>query len=271
MMMKRNIAIIMIMILFFIGGFFLPPLRAETRILVAGIRRQVERRRSIRLETVQEIFKKADHYYDTRDNPGHAEQAILLYKKIIEIDRNNHEACWKLARSYKWQGDMATTVPERLAAYKNAKKFAQSSVTLKPESVKGHLMLGISYGLIGGTVGGVKSIHLISLVKEEMNIVLAKEPGNEIAHLVYGVLYRVLPRFLGGSKHESVQSLQKAIQINPHRTTHYLELAKSYIEKGEKESAKKTLLGLLQIRKPTDLVQAKSDREDAVLLMEEIS
>jgi len=223
-----------------------------------------------REKSIEDLIVEGDTYYDTREDAGHADQAIRLYRQVIAQDPENHEAFWRLARSYKWKGDVARSIQERVEAYQSAERCAKKSVALKPEAVNGHLMLGISYGLVGATEGGFKAARLISLLKKEMNIVLEKDPKNEIAHLVYGVLYRVLPGILGGSNNKSIKSLKKAIQSNPHRTTHYLELAKSYLEKGKKSAAKKSLRGLLAIDRPTDRVQARSDRNDANALLKEI-
>lgn len=219
---------------------------------------------------VDKLTMKGDDYYDTRDDAGHADEAIRLYKKVLKVDPKSHGAFWRLARSYKWKGDMATSIQERVAAYRAAERYAKKAVALNPEAVNGHLMLGISYGLVGATEGGIKAVRLLPLLKQEMNIVLEKDPKNEIAHLVYGVLYRVLPGFLGGSSSKSIKALKKAIKANPYRTTHYLELAKSYLKKGKKKAAKKSLQELLAIVNPTDFVQARSDRKDANELLEKL-
>lgn len=61
---------------------------------------------------LDKIAMEGEYLYDTRDETDHADRAIRLYKKIIEVDPTNHEALWKLSRSYNWRGDMATS-PEK--------------------------------------------------------------------------------------------------------------------------------------------------------------
>jgi len=247
------------------------PLFAESDpVLIASLKRFRQASEQAQ-ESAASLIEEGDFYYDTRGDAGHAEQAIRLYKAALKRDPKNHEALWRLARSYKWQGDMARSMPERIKAYRASQLCAKKSVALRPEALNGHLMLGIAHGLVGATEGGLKAARLLSLVKQEMDIVLKKDPENEIAHLVYGVMYRVLPGILGGSNSKSIRALKKAIQSNPHRTTHYLELAKSYLEKGKKKAARKSLLGLLAITQPSDRVQAKSDRKDASALLKKLS
>ena len=209
------------------------------------------------------LIQKGDAYYATRDKPGHADAAVRMYQAALRIDPARDEAFWKLARSYKWGGDMAVTMQARKAAYRAAEECAKQAVALNPEGVNGHLMLGVAYGMVGGTEGGLKAMQRLPLIKKEIDFVLAKDPGNEIAHLVKGVMYRVLPGFLGGSSRKSIEALKAAIRANPRRTTHYLELAKSYLKRGRREAAKRSLRGLLAITDPADPVQSKSDRKDA--------
>lgn len=222
-------------------------------------------------EMVEKISRQGDYLYDTRDMADHAERAIIFYKKIIEIDPGNHEIHWRLSRSYKWRGDRTASPKEKLAAYKAAVHCAKKAIALDPEGVNGHLMLGISYGLIGQTQGLWASLGVVSPIKKEMQIVLAKEPQNEIAHLILGVLYQKLPILFGGSLQKSVKALNQSVQANPHRTTPYLELARSYLEKGEREAARRSLERLFAITRPTDRVQSNKDRIAAGALLASLS
>lgn len=217
------------------------------------------------------LLAEGDRLYDTRDEPGHAEEAIADYKKMVEADPKNEEALWRLSRSLKWKGDIAGDHDEKLAAYKEAERWAEKAVEADPGAVGGHLMLGIAYGRIGETQGVMKSLSLISPIKKEMNLVLAKDPRNDVAHHVLGVLYRKVPGLFGGSIKKSIEELKMAIDANPSSAIHHLELAKSYLEKDQNEEARRELQTLLAITTPSDRVQAKRDRAEAEKLLSELS
>lgn len=217
------------------------------------------------------LLAEGDRFYDTRDESNHGEAAIGAYKKIIEANPKSEAALWRLSRSLKWKGDLAERADDKLALYKEGEGWAKKAIDADPGAVGGHLMLGIAYGRIGETQGVMKSLSLISPIKNEMNQVLAKEPKNDVAHHVLGVLYRKVPGLMGGSIKKSIQEFQTAIEANPSSTIHHLELAKSYEEKGKEEDARKELQTLLAIKAPSDPVQAKVDRVEAEEMLAALS
>lgn len=216
------------------------------------------------------LLADGDRLFETRDETDHAEKALAVYKKLAELNPKNEAALWRLSRSYRWRGDVASSSDEKLAAYKESERWAERAVETSPESVGGHLMLGIAYGRIGETQGVLKSLSLVSPIKKEMNLVLSRDPENDTAHHVLGVLYRKVPGLMGGSMKKSIESLETAVRLNPLSTTHHLELAKSYQEKGNTDQAKGSLQRLLAISNPSDRVQSKKDRAEAEKLLAEL-
>ncbi len=213
------------------------------------------------------LLGEGDQLFDTRDEGDHAEKALAAYKKGVELNPKNEAALWRLSRSYRWRGDVAASSDDKLAAYKESEKWAEKAIEASPESVGGHLMLGIAYGRIGETKGVMKSLSLVSPIKKEMNLVLSRDPENDTAHHVLGVLYRKVPGLMGGSMKKSIESLETAIRLNPLNTTHHLELARSYQEKGKTDQARGSLKRLLAISNPSDRVQSKQDRAEAEKLL----
>lgn len=219
---------------------------------------------------VVSLLAEADRMYETRDEPGHSDRAIDLYKRVLEIDPKNEAALWRLSRSFRWKGDAAASDEEKLSQYKDGERWAKRAIEANPQSIGGHLMLGIAYGRIGETQGVMKSLSLISPIKKEMNAVLERDPSNDVAHHVLGVLYRKVPGLMGGSIKKSIEMLQEAVRLNPAGTTSYLDLAVSYLENGKKEEARASLEKLLVIDRPSDRVQSKKDRAEAEKLLADL-
>lgn len=217
------------------------------------------------------LLADGDRLFETRDEGDHADKAMALYKKLAESDPKNEAALWRLSRSYRWRGDLARSSDEKLAAYRESQRWAEKAIEADPESVGGHLMLGIAYGRIGETQGVMKSLSLISPIKSEMNRVLSRDPQNDTAHHVLGVLYRKVPGLMGGSTKKSIELLETAVHLNPASTSHLLELAQSYIEKGNEDRARDSLKTLLAISNPADRVQSKLDRAEAEKLLADLS
>jgi len=218
-------------------------------------------------ECVSSTLAEAETLYRTRDIADHNKRAIALYDKILLIDPRHSEALWKLSRSYHWEGDRAETVDPKGANYERAAALARAAIAADPEGLGGHLMLGIAYGRIGEIKGVLKSLLLVSKIKAEIQIVLEKEPQNDVAHHVLGVLYLKLPTLLGGSIEKSIAFLEQAVRENPLRTQHYLALAQSTLAEGNKEKAIGLLEKLLSISNAQDPAQAKYDRKAAKALL----
>lgn len=218
-------------------------------------------------QDVSALLQKAEQFYQEREAPEQAERAIETYYLILEIDPLQTEALWKLSRSLQWKGDRSQTKTEKMQAYKAAEQHAKAAVSLDAESVGAQLMLGIAYARIAETQGPIKSITLERRIKNAMNTVLKQDPANDIAHHVWGVLYRKLPGIMGGSIHLSIAHLKKAIHHKPRRTRHYLELARSLYEDGKKDVALVMLNKLLKIKNPENPPQSVYDRQEAEVFL----
>ncbi len=214
-------------------------------------------------QDVATLLQEAEQFYQEREAPEQAERAIEIYHLILELDPLQTEALWKLSRSLHWKGDRSQSKAKKLKAYKEAERHAKAAVLLDAESVGAQLMLGISYAQVAETQGPLKSIALVTRIKKAMDAVLREEPENDVAHHVWGVLYRKLPGLMGGSIKLSIAHLKKAIHENPRRTRHYLELARSLYEEGKKGEALVNLKKLLKIKNPENPPQSFYDRQEA--------
>lgn len=74
-------------------------------------------------------------------------------KKFWKSIRRTKLALWKLSQSFRWQGDIASSSEEKLGRYKEGERWAKRAIEVNPQSIGGHLMLGIAYGRIGETQG----------------------------------------------------------------------------------------------------------------------
>lgn len=218
-----------------------------------------------------DLHKEAEQIYATRNRAGNADKAIALYEKILKNNPEDDPALWKLSRSYRWRGDQLTPKKERLIAYKVAEDYANQAITINPKSIGGHLMLGIAYGRKGEIQGVLKSVFLISPIKKEMASVLALDPDNDVARHVLAVLFRKVPGWMGGSVEKSIALLKEAIQINPNRTMHHLELGQSYLENKQYPEAIEALKRMFKIKAPTDKVRATTDEMIADALLRRLT
>jgi tetratricopeptide (TPR) repeat protein len=217
---------------------------------------------------------EADLLFLTRGDDDHlARCAQLLESLRVTHPEAQDEILWRLSRLEKWVGDeleKTGTADQQLVHYKRAEALAKEAVKVNDKCAECHFWLGVAYGKIGQTRGVLQSLFLVSPIEQEMRIVLSLNPQHSGAHHVLGVVYRLIPGFIGGSLNKSIAELVLAIQLNRASTAHYLELARSYAAAGMKEKGLAVLDELDRVTGPYDPTQAKVDHRHAVELRQEL-
>jgi tetratricopeptide (TPR) repeat protein len=200
-------------------------------------------------QDVQPLMSKGDSSYHAYNN----EAALEYYTKVLEIDENNYDASWKLARAYVDVGETKQDKKERKAFYKKGEEFARKAVEIDSNGAKGHLFLSVAIGRVALDAGKKEQVRLSKEVKSEVDKALALDPNDDIAWHVLGRWHRKMATlswiqrnfaniFLGGvpkeaSVEKSSECFQKAIEISPNHINHYLELGLTYEELKEREKA----------------------------------
>jgi tetratricopeptide (TPR) repeat protein len=215
---------------------------------------------------------EADLLYLTRGDDDHlASSARLLESLRAAHPEAQDEILWRLSRQEKWVGDLTKTSDDKLAHYEKAEALAKEAVKANEQCVECHFWLGVAYGKIGQTRGVLQSLFLVSPIEREMQIVLSLNPQHSGAHHVLGVVYRLIPGFIGGSLDKSIAELSLAVQLNRASTVHYVELARSYAAAGMKDKEVEVLDELDHVTSPFDPTQAKVDRRHAAELRQQLA
>jgi len=202
---------------------------------------------------------KADALWSQRADLQKLKEAMALYEEILGKDPTNVESLWKLARAYWWLGTHSPEA-EKEAILEKGIDYGKRAVSLKDDCAPCHYWLGVNYGVYGEKKGVLKSLSLVDLIKEEMNKVIALDPGfmNGGAYRILGRMAHKLPWFAGGSNKDSVEYLKKALEYGPNSFLTRVFLAETYLAMGEKELARKELEWCLSAPEPKD----PGDRED---------
>jgi len=210
-------------------------------------------------QETQELMAKADALWPHRADLQKLKEAMAIYEEILGKDPTNVEALWKLARACWWLGTHSPEA-EREAIFEKGIEYGKRAVSLKDDCAPCHYWLGVNYGVYGEKKGVLKSLSLVDLIKDEMNKVIALDPGfmNGGAYRILGRMAHKLPWFAGGSNKESVEYLKKALEYGPNSFLTRIFLAETYLAMGEKELAKKELEWCLNAPEPKD----PGDRED---------
>jgi tetratricopeptide (TPR) repeat protein len=228
--------------------------------------------------TVNRHIRRGDELYKQFKH----KESLTEYLGADEIDPNNYEVKWRIARAYTRIGKNAPK-KEKEANYKKAMGFANQAVAIDSTGVEGHFRLAVAKGRLALFKGGKEKIRLSKDVKAEIDIVKQLDPNYHLAYHVIGLWHRgianlswVLKAFAkviyGGvpeaSNQEAVANLRKAVELRPDYVQHHVELGKTYVEVKDYEKARK------EFEKALELPSVEEDddeaKEEAKELLEDI-
>jgi tetratricopeptide (TPR) repeat protein len=211
-------------------------------------------------------------YLSYYEDFGNLDRAIDNLNKILEQNPKDVEAMTLLSRVWLTYGDVAAKDKnEKLRAYENGRDIAKKAMELSPKNPDAHFWYTANMGRWGQTRGVLKSLFLVSQVKEQLNLILALDPNYVPALEVYGVLYYELPGFLGGNLEMSEKYIRQAIKLDPHLTVARVDLARVLIKRKKYEEARGGLNGVLEEKEPKLYADwYVKDKKDAAELMADI-
>ena len=213
-------------------------------------------------QTAADNIRQGDEYYAQFDDA----KALDEYALAVKAEPGNYEALWKLSRAYLDVGDRIDTKEKDAAdrqtkMYLESEAYARQAVKANPEDTWGHFFLSAALGKHALLLGKKQQIAMSKEIRTEIEKAIALDPKNDLAYHALGrwerrmaeiggakrffgsIIYGSIPK---GSFDEAVKDFQKAIELNPNYTNHYLELGRSYL------SLKKYDLGAQEFQKTLD-------------------
>lgn len=183
------------------------------------------------------------------------EEALTHYRAAIALDSSNYEALWKASRDAV---DLAEFLPDkdkRTALFAEAEHFATRAVEVNPGDAEGHFHVARALGRVALTLGKKERVKYAKQVRDHALEALkidSLHPGalhvmgrwNAEVMRLSGLSRFFATNFLGGdifsqaSWNEAIRYLQKAVEVDPHRLTHHLDLAEIYADNKQKDKAR---------------------------------
>jgi tetratricopeptide (TPR) repeat protein len=132
--------------------------------------------------------------------------------------------------------------------------YSRRAAALAPEDAEAQLSVGISYGKMLPYLDTKEQIEASRQIKSSVDKAIALDPRNDLAWHVLGRWHRTLAdvntvkRRLASliygklpetTTEEAVKCFEKAIEINPDRLIHYVELGRAYAQMGKNAEARR--------------------------------
>jgi len=196
---------------------------------------------------------------------------VAHYEAALATDSTDYEANWRAAMALL---DLGQQIPdslpsaERDSLYARAERLARRAVATDSTGADAHFAVAAAVGLASLTKGKKERIRRAQVVRDEALRALELNPRHDGAYHILGRwnaeimrlsgLSRFFARsFLGAgvfkqaSWEEAIANLQRAVQLDPGRIYHRLELAEVYADRKQWDDARAEL----------DRVQTLPDRE----------
>jgi tetratricopeptide (TPR) repeat protein len=189
-----------------------------------------------------------------RDRDANPASALAHYQAALRADSNNYDALSRGAYAAVEAGKAAGNT----ALFTTAEQMARRAVQLRPTDAEGHFALAAAIGRRAQTMGSRDRVRFAGDVRTHALDALKYNPRHAGAMHVMGMWNAEVMRlngmsrfmaknFLGGRVFDSAnwndaqRYLEQAVQIEPNRLTHRVDLASVYLDRGDKAKAKEQL------------------------------
>jgi tetratricopeptide (TPR) repeat protein len=200
-------------------------------------------------ESADDLIAKGDTYYLKLQ----AAEALRYYLPAEKLEPNNVHLLVRISREYRHLMSDATQSEQKLNLGSTAVEYAKRAATLEPNDPEAQLAVAISYGKLEPLEGNREKFEGSRIIKIAADKVIKLDPSSDLGWHVLGrwhmaladvnsferalaqVAYGKLPE---STYEEAARCFEKAIELNPNRLMHYIELGRAYAHMGRTDEAR---------------------------------
>lgn len=202
-------------------------------------------------ESADELVSKAKVF----DRKFQAGEALPLYLEAEKLEPKNCDIQVRIARQYRHLMNSASAKKEKLRLGHLALEYSDRAAAMDKGDAEAQLAPAITLGKMMLYMPTKEQVTASRRIKESVDKALALDPKNDNAWHILGRWHRTLAdvstmkRYLAGmlfmgqlppgSNQEAERAMKKAIELNPNRPMHYIELGRIYAQMGRKDDARK--------------------------------
>jgi len=193
-------------------------------------------------------LKEMDREYENSKSVEQLRDLESRVQTALQGSAPSDELTWRLARVHYALGKLLQGEAKE-QHFLRCQELTRQSLQTNKNSAPSHFFNGLCMGKLGEIQGIWASLKQIDPMEKAMHAVIQVDPAFEHGgpHRFLGRLYYELPSILGGSLDKSIEHLEKAVQYAPDYEENHLFLAEAYLSRGDAQTARKTLLDLLNI------------------------
>ncbi|KAK9814776.1 hypothetical protein WJX72_011282 [[Myrmecia] bisecta] len=218
--------------------------------------------------------------------------AVKVYEELNALVPNNSQYLSMLSKTWsdtcyldelKEKKEQLSSDQKREANIRAA-ELARQAMEADPRDSLPHVACCISLGRLAIFSDNKTKVKLASEARQEAVTALEKDPTSDLAHHLMGrwhwemaqlnVVVRALVRMMygtalsPGTHAEALASYQRAVELNPNRLVHHVELGRCHAKLGNKEEARRELeLALLL---DVEDINSRLQKDDAELILKDL-
>jgi tetratricopeptide (TPR) repeat protein len=210
-------------------------------------------------DPADELIAKGDSYYVRLQ----AADALKYYLPAEKLEPTNVRLLVRISREYRHLMSDATQSQEKVSLGSTAVDYAKRAVSLQPDDPDAQLAVAISYGKLQPLEGNREKIEASRIIKVAADKALKLDPTSDLGWHILGrwhmaladvnafqrtmaqIAYGKLP---DSTYEEAAHCFEKAIEINPNRLMHYIELGCAYAHMGRTVEARNLISKGLAMR-----------------------
>jgi tetratricopeptide (TPR) repeat protein len=208
---------------------------------------------ALQAQSADELIKDGDAYYAKLQ----AIDALRFYLPAEKLEPNNERLLVRISREYRHLMSDASKPEEKRRLGGIAVDYAKRAVALGPNDPDAQLAVAISYGRLEPVEGNWEKIEGSRIIKEAADKVIKLDPRSDLGWHVLGCWHkgladinpvkRALAQVIYGEAlpastyEEAARCFQKAIELNPSRLMHYVQLGQVYAQMGRTAEARRLI------------------------------
>lgn len=205
-----------------------------------------------------QTIEAGDALFDQGDYAG----AAGVYQRIFD-ETDDGVALYKLANAKVYAAGQ-TEGDTTEALYDAAVTAAKEAVELVPDDLEAHMALVRAWGRLAQYRGVLESLNIATLMKEEIDLILERDPNHDGALHALALWHLNVPWVFGGRSDKTRGLFEQAIAVNP-TVLHHLEYGESLLTLGDPAAAKAQLEAALALPAPTAADRDEQAKAQAVL------
>jgi tetratricopeptide (TPR) repeat protein len=210
--------------------------------------------------------------------------ALQHFQAALAQDSSSYDANWRGSLTLL---DLGEQIPDsskgnqRDSLYSLAERYATRAVAADPQGADGHFALAAALGRESLTMGTQARIRLAGIIRKEAMQTIELNPKHDGAYHILGrwnaeimrlsgISRFVARNFLGAgvfkeaSWNNAIANMQKAVELDPARIYHHLELALIYADRKRPADAE-TELHAVESLPPREVMDSVYKRQGAEL------